>query len=306
MGKEMTKCTFAGFHPAINLLYFTAMIGFSMFFMHPIGLAVSLVCACTYAIYLNGRKAVRMGLKFMLPMLVLTAVLSPLFNHQGMTILGYLPNGNPITLESTMYGIAAAVMLITVINWFSCFNAVMTSDKFVYLFGRIIPALSLILAMALRIVPRFSEQIKIISNAQKCIGRDVSSGNMLQKARHGIRILSIMVTWAMENAIETADSMKGRGYGLPGRTAFSIFRFDRRDAWAAVYILICAAAMIAGAATEVSRFRYFPSIRGNWTGFWTISVFFAYFALGVFPLLVNLKEDILWKHITALKLRDGA
>jgi energy-coupling factor transport system permease protein len=31
-------------------------------------------------------------------------------------------------------------MLISVITWFNCYSAVMTSDKFVYLFGRIIPA----------------------------------------------------------------------------------------------------------------------------------------------------------------------
>ena len=31
--------------------------------------------------------------------------------------------------------------------------------------------------------------------------------------------LSIVVTWSMENAIETADSMKARGYGTKKRTA---------------------------------------------------------------------------------------
>jgi len=293
----MTKDTFSGFHPLVNILYFVAMIGFAMFFTHPICLAISLLCALTYSIYINGRKAIRFTLLFMLPLLVITALLNPMFNHQGATILTYLPNGNPLTLESVLYGAASSMMLVTVISWFSCFNKVMTSDKFVYLFGRIIPALSLVLSMALRFVPRFRDQIKVISNAQKCIGRDVSNGNILKKAKHGIKILSILVTWALENAIETADSMKGRGYGLPGRTAFSIFRFDRRDLRAMVYILGCAATVIAGAATEVYRFRYFPTIRGYWAGFWTFFVFAAYFALGIFPMIVNIKEDVAWKRI---------
>ncbi|MCL2363015.1 MAG: energy-coupling factor transporter transmembrane protein EcfT, partial [Defluviitaleaceae bacterium] len=231
----MNKCTFAGFHPVVNLLFFTAVIGFSMFLMHPVALFISLICASSYAIYLNGKKALRMGLIIMLPMLIFTAVLNPLFNHQGGTILAYLPNGNPVTLESIVYGIAAATMLITVITWFSCFNKVIESDKIVYLFGRIIPALSLILAMSLRFVPRFRDQIKVVSNAQRCIGRDVSSGNVFKKARHGLKILSIMVTWALENAIDTADSMKARGYGLQGRSAFSIYSFDTRDRKATVY-----------------------------------------------------------------------
>jgi len=294
----MNKDAFASFHPLINFLYFVFVIGFAMFFTHPVCLAISLVCAFTYSVYLNGKKAVRFNLVYMLPLLVFTAMLNPVFNHQGATILTYLPGGNPLTLESIMYGVAAAGMLVTVILWFSCFNEVMTSDKFVYLFGRVIPALSLILSMALRFVPRFKAQVKAISNAQKCVGRDVSSGNILKKIKHGIKILSILVTWAMENAIETADSMKSRGYGLPGRTAFSIYRFSRRDAYALIYILACAVVIIAGAAMGAYRFHYFPSIKGEWGG-GAIVVFAAYFAVGAFPLIVNIKEDIIWKHIAS-------
>jgi len=235
----------------------------------------------------------------MLPMLIITALLGPIFNHEGSTILAYLPNGNPITLESIQYGVAAATMLVTVISWFSCFNTVMTSDKIAYLFGRMIPALSLILSMALRFAPRFIAQIKVISNAQRCVGRDVSNGSLLQKAHHGIRILSILVTWALENAIETADSMKGRGYGLPGRTAFSIFRFDKRDAYALIYILLFAAVVIAGAAVGAYHFRYYPTVRGQWTGAPTVTVFAAYFALGIFPIIVNIKEGVVWRRIKA-------
>lgn len=296
----MNKDAFSSFHPLVNMSYFIVVIGFAMFFMHPVCLAISLVCSFAYAVYLNGKKAVRMGLIFMLPMIILTSALNPLFNHEGVTILAYLPNGNPITMESAVYGIAASIMLVTVISWFSCFNSVMTSDKFVYLLGRIIPALSLILSMSLRFVPRFRTQIKVVSNAQKCIGRDVSSGNILQRAKHGIKILSIMVTWALENSIETADSMKSRGYGLPGRTAFSIFRFNKRDGLALAYILVCAAAIIAGAVLEIYRFRYFPTIRhisGDWHVFWTASLFVIYFALCIFPLIVNIKEDLTWKLI---------
>ena len=288
--------TFAGFHPVVNLLFFVAVIGFAMFFTHPVCLALSLLNAFTYSVYLNGKKAIRFNLIYMLPMLLFAALLNPLFNHQGSTILTYLPDGNPLTLESILYGISASVMLVTVISWFSCFNLIMTSDKFVYLFGRIIPALSLILSMALRFVPRFREQIKIISNAQKCVGRDVSDGNIFKKMKHGIKILSIMVTWALENAIESADSMKGRGYGLPGRTAFSIFRFDKRDGYALLYILVCSAVVISGSFTGVYRFRYFPTIKGEWTGS-ALIIFGAYLSLVVFPIFVNVKEDLVWRDL---------
>ena len=289
--------TFSGFHPIVNFLYFGCVLAFAMIYTHPICLALSFLCAFAYAVYLNGKKAVRFTLLYMLPTLVFAALINPAFNHQGGTILTYLPGGNPLTLESIAYGIAAAAILVTVVTWFSCFNAVITSDKFVYLFGRAIPALSLILAMSLRFVPRFKAQIKVISDAQRCVGRDISDGNILQKARHGITILSIMVTWALENAIESADSMKSRGYGLPGRTAFSIYRFDKRDWRALLFILACAVYVVIGSATDGLYFRYFPTIKGKWETPYAISIFAAYFALCTTPLFVNIKEDLVWKSI---------
>ncbi|MDR1574349.1 MAG: energy-coupling factor transporter transmembrane protein EcfT [Clostridiales Family XIII bacterium] len=288
---------FSSYNPAINLLYFTSVMLFSMFFMHPVCLALSFLCAFAYFVYLSGKKALRTGLLFMLPMLLVTALLNPAFNHEGETILLYLRDGNPLTLESIVYGIAAACMLLTIFSWFSCYSKIMTSDKLVYLFGRIIPVLSLVLSMALRFAPRFGAQIKVVSDAQKCIGRDVSNGNPIRRARHGIRIVSIMITWALENAIETADSMKCRGYGLPGRTAFSVFRFDRRDLGALLFILVCDAYFAFGALSGGLYFRYFPSVAGAWNGAYSVSLFVVWFALCAAPVAINAAEDRKWKAL---------
>jgi energy-coupling factor transport system permease protein len=279
------------------MLYFALTLGFAMIFTHPVCLGVSFACAFAYSLYLKGRGAVKFGLLFSLPLLISTVLLSPVFSHRGATILTYLPDGNPLTLESVYYGISAAVMLICVVNWFSCFNEVMTSDKFVYLFGRVIPALSLILSMCLRFVPRFRAQLTVISNAQKCVGRDVSSGNLLKRAQNGINILSIMITWALENAIETADSMKCRGYGLPGRTAFSIYRFDKRDLRALIFIAACGLTIITGASLGALDFRYFPTIKGAGASPLSIILYATYSALCATPLILNLKESAKWKKI---------
>ncbi|MDR2712108.1 MAG: energy-coupling factor transporter transmembrane protein EcfT [Clostridiales bacterium] len=288
--------TFSVYHPIVNIVYFSLVLGFSMVFIHPVCLGISLVCAFSYALCLKGKKALKFGLLFMLPLMIITALLSPLFSHQGATILNYLPSGNPLTLESILYGIAAAVMLVCVINWFSCFNEIMTSDKIVYLFGRIIPGLSLILAMCLRFVPRFKEQLKLISNAQKCLGRDVSSGSLFARIRQGIHILSIMITWALENAIETADSMKCRGYGLLGRTAFSIYRFSHRDLYALIFLLTCGTAIIAGGFYGAFDFRYFPTIKAQTINYALCIMNYAlYFALCVMPLIITGKEARDWK-----------
>jgi len=289
--------TFSGFHPIVNFLYFGLVIGCGMVFMHPVCLLISLVCSINYAVYLNGRKAIRFNLIYLLPMLIMTALLNPMFNHEGATILMYLPSDNPLTLESIIYGVAAAVMLITVISWFTCYNAIVTSDKFIYLFGRIIPSISLILSMALRFVPKFKMQIKSVSFSQRCIGRDVSNGSLLQRSKNAITILSIMITWVLENAIETADSMKSRGYGLPGRSAFSIYRFDKRDRNALIFFLLCGAYVITGYVLGGIYWQYFPIIFGIGSELYSISIFICYFALCIAPVIINVKEDRKWTRL---------
>jgi len=291
------KDTFSTFHPIVNFTYFTAVIFFSMFFMHPILLGIALISAFIYSVMLKGNRAVKFNVFYMLPMLLFMAVLNPAFNHQGVTILFYLKNGNPITLESILYGAAAACMFITVILWFSCYNMVMTSDKFIYLFGRITPALSLVLSMVLRFVPRYTAQIKVISNAQKCIGRDVSQGSMLKRAQNGIKILSIMTTWALESAIETADSMKSRGYGLPNRTSFSLFRFDNRDKMIFAIIIGLIVIVLVGAVTGQNKMRFFPSIKSASITPFSVMVYTAYFLLCMLPVIINILEEIKWRHI---------
>jgi energy-coupling factor transport system permease protein len=269
-----------------------------MFLNHPVCLGVSLICALIYSFYLRGKKAVRFNIVYMLPLLIMTMLINPLFSHQGVTILAYLPDGNPLTLESIIYGVFAAFLLVTVIAWFSCFNTVMSSDKFVYLFGRIIPALSLVLSMSLRFVPRFISQIKVTSNAQRCVGRDVSNGGIIKRAKHGIKILSVMITWALENAIETADSMKSRGYGLPGRTAFSIYRFDSRDKRALLFLLLCGGGILAGVILGKLSFVYMPIMFGAKFDVWQAGLFILYFSLCALPIIINVKGDLEWRAIS--------
>ena len=292
--------TFSSYHPIINFLYFVLVLVFTMFFMHPISLLISLGSSLTYAIYLNGRKAVRFSLLYMLPMMLLAAVTNPVFNHAGVTILLYLPTGNPLTLESMIYGVASAFMLAAVITWFSCYSAVMTSDKFVYLFGRMVPALSLILSMTLRFVPKFKAQFQVVSQAQACVGRDMDNGSFVQRVRHAVTIISIMVTWSLENAIDTADSMKSRGYGLPGRTAFSIYRFDDRDKLALVWLLFCGFYVTCGWIVGGLKWQYYPMITGALTDIFPISFQLVYLALCLTPVVLNGLEDHKWKRLRSV------
>ena len=262
----MGKDNFGTYHPIINFVYFVFVIGCSMFLRHPVFLGISCVSGFIYYIYLKGKKAFKTALWLMIPVFLISALVNPLFNHEGVTLLFYFRTGNPLTLESIVYGMASGVMLVSVLNWFSCYQVIMTSDKF-------------------------------ISDAQKCIGRDVTNGNTLTKAKHGMKILSIMTTWALENSVETADSMKSRGYGLRGRTNFSIYRFDTRDKW--IFSVIAAADLIVlgGIVTKKVYFLYFPMMEGNPLNWETLLIYVIYGGMCMLPMVINIVEDIKWHYL---------
>lgn len=291
------KDTFASYHPIINFVYFVLVIGCTMFLMHPVFLGISCISGMVYYLYLKKKKAIKTVLYMMIPVFLISTVVNPLFNHQGVTLLFYLGTGNPLTLESIWYGMASGVMLVSIINWFSCYQFVMTSDKFIYLFGKAIPAMSLILSMVLRFVPKFKNQIEKVSDAQKCIGRDVTNGNALKRAKHGMKILSIMTTWALENSVETADSMKSRGYGLRGRTNFSIYRLDSRDKKTLCMMGAAGLIVFIGIVTKEIAIFYFPMLQMNELTWKSIIIYVCYGLICMFPIIVNVWEDVKWHYL---------
>ena len=151
--------------------------------------------------------------------------------------------------------------------------------------------------MVLRFVPKYKNQITKVSEAQRCIGRDVSNGNVFTRAKNGMKILSIMTTWALENSVETADSMKSRGYGLRGRTNYAIYRFDSRDRNLLGVILLLGGIVIGGILTEKVRFLYFPMIIMHEKTLGSVAVFLCYGILCVLPVMINLLEDIKWQYL---------
>ena len=289
------KSVFATYHPAINFGFFCAVIGTGILLRHPVFLGAAVAASLLYALMLGGRGTWKFVLCFVLPMILIFTIVNPLVNPRGQTVLFYTKYSQ-VTLEATVYGLLAGFMLAAVLLWFSCYNKIMTSDKFVYLFGRIMPSISLIFSMVMRFVPNFKMQIGRISDAQKCIGRDVSGGTVREKIRHGIKILSIMFTWALESAIGSADSMRSRGYGLKNRSTFSIYRFDRRDTAAAVFLTAATAIVILGAVFGKCRIEFYPAIVMAEFDVACACVYAAYICLCFFPIAVEIKEAAVWKH----------
>ncbi len=219
---------FASYHPIVIFFYFSAVIFFTMFLNHPIFLIISLSISIIFLIKTIGFSEFKSKLLFITIFFIIISLANPIFVHKGATPLFFM-NGNAFTLEALIYGVAFACLLISIIFWFNCFNKIVDSDKLIYLFSSFIPTIGLLISMILRFIPRFQNHLKKIIDINKIGDNPYKSQSLLRRLKALFYTFSILVTWAFENSIETANTMKARGYGLKNRTTFHLYKFELRD-----------------------------------------------------------------------------
>ncbi len=266
-----TKMGFEQCHPAVNLIYFAAVIAGTLTFRHPVWLGLSFLCACVYSIRRNGRRAVVFDL-ILIPLAVAYAFYYSSYHHFGLTELGVNFVGNRITLESMVYGLVIAFSVAGALIWMSCVHSVFTADKVVYLFGKVSPRLSLFLAILLRLVPRFKNEARKINTARRGLGRGTDQGSFPRRVMNALRIFSMLISWCIGALATASDSMRGRGSSLRGRKAFSIYRFDNRDRTYVVAMFACIAVTLMGHLLRQTRMIYDPRLL--WTPVTGMSFFF--------------------------------
>lgn len=119
----------------------------------------------------------------------------------------------------------------------------------------------------------------------------------LDKVGWGAALLSSLLGWSLENAIETADTMRSRGYGLPGRTCFSIYRLDRRDKGLLGWLALSGGYVVAGWAAGGLSYTYYPACQAA-GGPGSLSLLTVYLALCLTPLALEAWEERQWKRTT--------
>jgi len=289
-------CNFTSLHPWLIFIDLMFVIIFSMFSLSPILLIISLIGAITYLCFLKKHEVKVLSLKYIIFMALLFAVLNPLFNHQGTTAIFFLPNGNAITLESLLFGLASGIMLISVFSWFSIFSAVMESDKLLCVMGKILPSISLMFTITLRFVPAYARQFKAFVYARKCLGKDISKGSLFERAKNACLLLSAMISWAMENGLETADSMKARAFGYCRRTNFNTYIWLKRDRILLSAILVSIVICVVYAFCGMANIRFFPSIKWEYN-ILQIPFYCAYVFLSFLPIATEIIFAGKWRSI---------
>ncbi|MGL4848636.1 MAG: energy-coupling factor transporter transmembrane component T [Clostridium sp.] len=276
------------YHPSVSFLYFIVMIGGTMFFMHPIFVGISLISSIVYATILNEEKALEL-FKIGMVSAIGIILVNALFTHRGMTVLFYL-KGNPITVEALLYGVCSGGMILAIMLWFCSYNEVITSEKFLYIFGGILPSVALMVNMALRLMPKLINQTKVISRAQKSVGIDCKNGSLINRAKSCMRIVSILVTWALEDAVETTNSMRARGYGVKKRSRFSLFKIRRRDKIMLAVLIINVVILVLGYKSGVTSLEFYPQIEKIVFKINSIMTYTSFLLMGILPSILELTK----------------
>lgn len=282
---------FSKCHPLVNFLFFIGAIGCGVVIQHPLFVAAGCICAAVYYLLLSGRVGWKL-IAGMLPVGIFIAIVNPLFNTDGQTVLFQL-FGKPYTLEALLYGVAIAGVFFLMMLWFGCYNKVLTSDKFISLFGSVIPALSLLLVMVLRMIPNLQRKARQILGARKSIGKGAGeSSSKKEKLMDGMSSLSALTDWALEGSIVTADSMRARGYGAAKRTSFQLYRMTSQDiVLLAVMALLMLAALLLGNTASVFTPELYVPAPG-----WGLAAYLAFLLL---PTGLHVMDAVQWHRAIA-------
>ena len=289
----MKRDAFSNCHPAVIFLFFLGAIAIGVVVTHPAYLIAGCVGAALYYLLLVGKSGIR-NIAALLPFFSLITFINPFINTRGRHIL-FSVFGRNYTLEALCYGAAIGMMFVLMILWFLCYSLVMTSEKFTSLFGNLLPSISLLLVMVLRLIPALSRKEKQIANARALIGKSPrESDSIKEKIRNGTGILSALTDHALEGSIITGDSMKSRGYGTGKRTNFNIYHMNAHDWILAVIMISLLLGVVFFGGTKV-MFTPVMRIPMVGCGFYLCCIFL------LLPSILHIKETVLW-HISISRI----
>lgn len=286
--------SFSEYNPIAIFVFYVCVLIPAMFSQNPVLISISLVSGILYYCIKNGKKSYKGAWMLLLPIIGLIA--NPFFSHNGASILFFM-NNNPITLESALFGLASGAAIAATLFWLASFTKIMTSDKLLYIFGSVSPKLALILSMTLRYIPLFQKQIEKTNNAQKAMGL-YKDDTAIDKIKGGIRVVSVMVTWALENGVITADSMSARGYGVGKRSRFAIFSWRKADYMLLLVSLILGLISCLPMFLGQLSYTWYPFITGPISAIKYAS-YICFAVLSLIPDYLQIKEEAKWRSLTS-------
>lgn len=285
---------FRSFHPLPCFFFYVGAMVLGMIVTHPVYI-LTLLLLLVMLVALNQEfHALLSMIKFYVPISLLYVLINPLFSHRGQHILFYFWD-QPVTLESFAYGMYSTVNLLIILVLFISLNAVITPARFLYLFGSIFPKIGLLIVMSIRFVPLLKRRLSEISSVQKMKGIDVGHGSLRKRMVDGMKLLQILLTLCLEDALQTADAMKAKGFGSGPRSRYEEFVMRSRD-WGLLGLLFglfigCMVFRLFGYGT----YRIFPTLEVVTMQGWEMLSYVCFALFAAVPVIIEAREVWLWQ-----------
>lgn len=266
-----------------------------MYFNHPMFLCSALIVILIVNLSQGGGDALKKWAGALIIMGTIMVVLNPFLVSRGTNILFYF-RGKQVTLEALIYGVVMALTIVAILLMFVAFNITLNGNKFLFIFSRILPRTAFLIMLTIRFMPLLRERYDEIERVQQVKGKSLQTGPLLNRLKSGMLFLQVLLSWSLEEAIQTADAMKARGYGSGRKSSYIPYRIMGRD-WAALMALtlLFALCLLGGYLgygkiiiyPELGTLQFYPL---DWiTGLSMI-------LLIAFPVLIEGREKLRWTY----------
>ena len=251
------KSVFHRADPITKLLWTLAMMVFILILDNFVGYALATIFVA--AALIMSRIPVKMIIKRLKPMVffILFTVIFNLLFFGGEKLLfqwGFIK----IYLEGIIFSVKMIIRIILLVSSASLLTFTTTSVNITDGLERLMRPLSkigfpahdlaMMMSIALRFIPAFTEETDKIMKAQASRGSDFESGNIFARIKSYVPILVPLVVGAFKRAEDMAVAMESRCYrGGEGRTKFKVLTFGKPD------VVICIITLIFGVAVVTAN-----------------------------------------------------
>ncbi|GGA33809.1 ABC transporter permease [Kroppenstedtia guangzhouensis] len=250
---------FRDLHPVVTFIYYTGVLLLLLLMFHPLFiLSACILLLAVNLLYDGGKELFRWkGAMGMTAGVIL--VVNPLTSERGTHVL-WEGTSHRVTWEAVLYGGMMSGIILCVMATFISYQQVIPTNKFLYLFSRLLPQWALLIVLALRLVPLLRERLGEIEMVHRSREDEIPKLSLQERLRRSMKRLEVLLTWSLEEGLQRADSMKARGYGTGRRSSYSPYRWRPQDGGALLFLLISGGACFYGWTQGLGVLTIYPEM----------------------------------------------
>ena len=221
---------------------------------HPLVLAGAFAGTLAAGLAAGVGRELRRAAMFAVPAALLIALVNPLVEQQGNTLLvrggEVLGRRVDVTLEALAYGGFAGLRIAVLVLAFALFSATVDPDEVLRLFRRVSYRSALTAALATRLVPVLARDAARMSDAARCRPASLRPATVARAALAG----------ALERSVELAAALELRGYASARRPPRERRPWSRHDLRVGGAAALLAAVAVAGKLAGAADVEPYPTL----------------------------------------------